>query len=103
MRRQRRTKAQWQHILTAQQSSGLTPSEYCVKHCIHLQSFYARRCEMNKRAAQQTGKLIKVSLPKTQPVPMTPPLTVVYRGVTLNVGQVVEAKWLADVMKALAS
>ncbi|MGO4894499.1 hypothetical protein ACEN2L_19205 [Flavobacterium sp. W21_SRS_FM6] len=58
---------------------------------------------MNKRAAQQTGKLIKVSLPKTQPVPMTSPLTVVYRGVTLNVGQVVEAKWLADVMKALAS
>tara|TARA_R110001583_G_scaffold195351_1_gene372111 strand:- start:6326 stop:6637 length:312 start_codon:yes stop_codon:yes gene_type:complete len=103
MRRQRRTKAQWQHIFTAQQSSGLAPSEYCVKNSIHLQTFYARRCEMNKRAAQQTGKLIKVSLPQTQPLLMTPPLTVVYRGVTLNVGQTVEAKWLANLMKALTS
>lgn len=103
MRRQRRTKAQWQHIFTAQQPSGLAPSEYCVKHSIHLQTCYARRCEMNKRAAQQTVFLIKVSLPKTQPAPMTSPLTVVYCGVTLNVEQIVEAKWLADVMKAVVS
>jgi len=33
----------------------------------------------------------------------SPTLTVVYHDVTLNVGQAVEAKWLADVMKALAS
>jgi hypothetical protein len=103
MRRQRRTKAQWQSILSAQQSSGLAPPEYCAKHSIHLQTFYARRCDMNKRAASPTGKLIKVSQLKTQPVPMTPSLTIVYRGVTLNLGQVVDAKWLVDVMKALAS
>lgn len=103
MRQQRRTKAQWQSILTAQQSSGLAPSEYCVKHNIHLQTFYARKCEMSKSTAQPSGNLIKVSQPKTLPVSTTPQFTVVYHGVTLNVDRVVEAKWLADVMKALAS
>lgn len=52
--------------------------------------------------AQPSGKLIKVSQPKTLLLP-TPQLTVVYHGVTLNVNHAVEAKWLADVMKALAS
>lgn len=103
MRRQRRTKAQWQGIFTAQQASGLGPPEYCVKHGIHLQTFYARRCEMSKRAASPSGKLIKISQPKVQAVSTTPQLTFVYHGVILNVGRNVEAKWLANVMKALAS
>jgi len=103
MRRQRRTKAPWQSILASQQSSGLVPPEYCMKHSIHLQTFYARRCEMNKRPASPSGKLIKVSQPNTQSAPTPPQLTVVYHGVTLNVDPLVEAKWLANVMKALAS
>jgi hypothetical protein len=103
MRQQRRTIAQWQSILTAQQASGLPPPEYCVKHSIHLQTFYARRCELNKRTAQPSGKLIKVSQSKPQSIPTSPQLTVVYHGVTLNMNHVVEAKWLANVMKALAS
>lgn len=103
MRRQRRTKAQWQSILSAQQSSGLAPPEYCVKHNIHLQTFYARRCEMNKRTGPPSGQLIKIVQPKTQPVPTPPQLTVVYHGVSLNVNHAVEAQWLAGVIKALAS
>ena len=91
------------NIFTAQQASGLGPPEYCVKHGIHLQTFYARRCEMSKRAASPSCKLIKVSQPNTQVVPTPPQLTVVYHGVTLNVDPLVEAKWLANVMKALAS
>jgi hypothetical protein len=47
--------------------------------------------------------LVKVVRPKPEPVSTPPPLTVVYHGVTLNVGHTVEAKWLADVIKALAS
>jgi hypothetical protein len=103
MRRQRRTKAQWQNIFTAQQASGFAPPEYCVKHNIHLQTFYARRCEMNKMAPQHTGKLIKIVKSKTQSVSMTSELTIVYHGVTLHVDRSVDAKWLADVMKVLAS
>ena len=34
---------------------------------------------------------------------MTPQLPVIYHGVTLNLGRTVATKWLADVMKALAS
>ena len=58
---------------------------------------------MNKKITQPSGKLIKVVIPKSQPVFTTPSLTVIYLGVTLNVDQTTIAKWLADVMKALAS
>jgi hypothetical protein len=103
MRRQRRTKGEWEIILAAQQDSDLTAPEYCVKHNIHLQTFYARKCDINKKIAQTTSKLVKVLKPKPQSLSTTPSLTVVYQGITLNVDRTIEAKWLADVIKALAS
>ena len=103
MRRQRRTKEEWLATFAAQQASGLNMTEYCAKHNILLKTFSARKCDMNKKTARPTGKLIKVVKPNSQSVSTTPSLTVVYHEVTLNVGQAVEAKWLADVMKALAS
>lgn len=103
MRRERRTREEWKAIFVAQQSSGVTAAEYCAKHSIHLKTFSARKSDIDKRSAQPTGKLVKVVKPKPEPVSTPPPLTVVYRGVTLNVDHAVEAKWLADVIKALAS
>ncbi len=101
MRRQRRTKDEWKIILAAQQDSDLTAPEYCVKHNIHLQTFYARKCDINKKTA---SKLVKVLKPRPQPLSTTPSsLTLVYQGITLNVDQAIEAKWVADVMNALAS
>ena len=102
MRRDLRTPEEWKAIFIAQQSSGVSAREYCTKHNIHLKTFSARKSDIDKRTAQQTGKLVKVVKPKSAPVSATP-LTVVYRDVTLNVAHAVEAKWLVDVMKALAS
>ena len=102
MRRERRTREEWKSIFVAQQSSGVTAREYCAKHNIHFKTFSARKSDIDKRLAKRTGNLVKVVSPKPVPVVTPPPLTVVYRGVTLNVGQAVEAKWLADVIKALA-
>lgn len=101
MRRQRRTKDEWIATFAAQQASDLNMTEYCAKHDILLKTFSARKCGMNKMTARPTGKLIKVVKPKSQSVSTTPSLTIVYHDVTLNVSQTVEAKWLADVMKAL--
>lgn len=103
MRRERRTREQWKAIFVAQLSSGVTAREYCVKHNIHLKTFFARKSDIDKRAVQPTGNLVKVVRAKPERISAPTPLTVVYHGVTLNVGQAVEAKWLADVMKALAS
>lgn len=103
MRRERRTREEWKAIFVAQQSSGVTAREYCAKHNIHLKTFCARKSDIDKRTAKPTGKLVKVVRSKTAPVSTPPPLTIVYHGVTLNVGQAVEAKWLADIIKALAS
>jgi hypothetical protein len=50
-----------------------------------------------------TGKLVNVLKPNSTPVSAIPLLSVVYQGVTVNVSQAVEAKWLAEVMKALDS
>jgi hypothetical protein len=102
MRRERRTSQEWQAIFIAQQSSGIAAREYCAKHNIHFKTFSARKRDIGKRAEPRTGKLVKVVQPKSELTSM-PPLTVVYHGVTLNVGQAIEAKWLADVIKALAS
>jgi hypothetical protein len=102
MRGERRTREEWKAIFVAQQSRDVTAREYCAKHYIHLKTFCARKSDIDKRIAPPTGKLVKVVRPKPEPVSTPPPQTVVYHGVTLNVGQAVEAKWLADVIKALA-
>ena len=102
MRRQRQTKDEWENTVAAQQASGLKISEYCAKYNIHLQTFYARRSEINKKTVQTNCKLVKVFKSKSQLVSTTTPLTIIYNGVTLSVAQPVEATWLADVMKALA-
>ena len=102
MRRQRQTKNEWENTVAAQQASGLKISEYCAKYNIHLQTFYARRSEINKKMVQTNCKLVKVFKSKSQLVSTTPPLTIIYNGVTLSVAQPVEPTWLADVMKALA-
>jgi hypothetical protein len=103
MLRERRTTEEWKAIIAAQQSSGVSAHEYCAKHNIHLKTFSARKSDIDKRTAQPIGKLVKVVKPKSAPVSAPPPLTVVYRDVTLNVAHAVEAKWIVDVMKALAS
>ena len=103
MRRERRTKEEWKAIFFAPQSSGITAREYCAKHNIHFKTFSARKSDIDKRSSQQTGKLVKVVRPKSAQVSTPAPLTIIYHGVTLNVGHTVEAKWLADVITALAS
>lgn len=103
MRRERRTREEWKDIFVAQQSSGVSAREYCAKHNIHLNTFCARKSDIDKRSAKRIGKLVKVVNPQSAPGPAPPPLTVVYHDVTLSVDHAVEAKWLADVIKALAS
>tara|TARA_R110000868_G_scaffold38601_1_gene134889 strand:- start:566 stop:880 length:315 start_codon:yes stop_codon:yes gene_type:complete len=104
MRQQRRTKQQWDSIFASQITSGLTASEYCAKHGIHHKTFSARKSDFNKRTSQSTSnKLVKVVTSKPKVVSSTSPFSVVYRDVILNVDQAVEARWLADVIKALAS
>jgi hypothetical protein len=102
MRRQRQTKDEWENTVAARQVSGLKNFEYCAKYNIHLQTFYARRSEINKKAVQTTNKLVKVLKSKSQLVSTIPPLTIIHNGVTLSVAQPVEATWLVDVMEALA-
>ncbi|MDO6842164.1 hypothetical protein Q4602_22060 [Paraglaciecola chathamensis] len=103
MRRERRTKEQWEAIFLAQQSSGITAREYCAKHNIHHKTFSARKSGFKNKTERPISKLVKVVKANPESKSTTPTLTVVYHGVTLNVGKNVEAKWLADVMKALAS
>ena len=93
MRRKRQTKNEWENTVAAQQASGLNISEYCAKHNIHLQTFYARRSEVNKKAVQTTSKLVKVKVlkSKSQLVSTTLPLTIIHNGVTLSMAQPVES------------
>ncbi|WP_059365030.1 hypothetical protein [Pseudoalteromonas sp. '520P1 No. 423'] len=42
-----RNQEQWQSIIEAQQSSGLTIIDYCRQHKLSLTSFYAHRKKLN--------------------------------------------------------
>ena len=103
MRREQRTKDEWGATWLAQQTSGLNAREYCEKHNIHFKTFSARKSDIRRNAVKPTGKLVNVLKPNSTPVSASPLLSVVYQGVTVNVSQAVEAKWLAEVMKALDS
>jgi len=48
MRHQRQTKEEWENTIAAQQASGLKAYEYCAKHNIQIQTFYARGSEINE-------------------------------------------------------
>lgn len=96
MRRQRRTKDEWKNIFAAQQASDLDAPEYCAKRNIHLQTFYARKSDINKKTAQPNSKWVKVVKPQLAPVSAPHSLTLVYHGVILNAAPSVEAKWLAS-------
>jgi hypothetical protein len=100
MRQQRQTKEDWKNTVAAQQASGLKDSEYCAKHNIHIQTFYARRSENNKKTTQTISKLVKVIQSTPPLISTTAPLTIIHHGLTLSVTQPVEVKWLTDVIKA---
>jgi len=103
MRQQRQSTEEWENTVAAQQASGLKAYEYCAKHNIHIQIFYARRSEINKKTTQTSSKLVKVIQFTPSLISTTPPLAIIYHGGTLSVTQPVEAKWLTDVMKALTT
>ena len=106
MRRKRRTKEEWKATLDAQKASGLTAPEYCAKHKIHLQTFYARKSDILKPWPKPNPKAwVKVSKETTSPVTQSPKpkLSLHYQGVVINVLHTPEPDWLTDVIKGLAS
>lgn len=102
MRRKRRTKEEWKATLQAQKASGLTAPEYCAKHKIHLQTFYARKSDILKPWPKPKA-WVKVDKEVTPPTTSSPKLSLHYQGVVINVLHSPEPEWLTDVIKGLAS
>ena len=86
MRRKRRTKEEWRATIDAQEASGLKAPEYCAKLKIHLQTFYARKCDVLKPRPKPNPKAwVKVSKDKVDPTSPAPQLSLHYQGVVINV------------------
>jgi len=60
-----RSKKQWQKILFAQPTSGLSISQYCKNKNINISNFYAWRKRLGSKESSQSGflQLNKCSLP----------------------------------------
>ena len=60
-----RSKKQWQKILFAQPTSGLSISQYCKNKSINLSNFYAWRKRLSSNESPKPGflRLIKPSFP----------------------------------------
>lgn len=104
MPRKRRTKEEWKATLEAQETSGLTAPQYCAKHDIHLQTFYARKSDINKPWPKpNVNAWVKVR--KSQPVTQhpSPQLSLQYQDVVISILQTPEPRWLSQVIKELAS
>jgi len=103
MRRKRRTKEEWKATLEAQKATGLTAPEYCAKHKIHLQTFYARKSDILKPWPKPKPKAwVKVDKEATPTIP-SPKLSLHYQGVVINLPHSPEPEWLTGVIKGLAS
>jgi len=104
MRRKRRTKEEWKTTLEAQKASGLTAPEYCAKHKIHLQTFYARKSDILKPWPKPNPKAwVKVDKEATPLPTVSPKLSLHYQGVVINVLHSPEPEWLTEVVKGLTS
>jgi hypothetical protein len=90
--------------LEAQKASGLTAPEYCAKHKIHLQTFYARKSDILKPWPKPNPKAwVKVTKDKLPSTAKSPQLTLQYQGVVINVLYSREPSWLTEIGKGLAS
>ena len=45
----RRTAAQWQQLIQAQETSGLTIQQFCAEHQLTLSNFYLQRKKLQQR------------------------------------------------------
>ena len=104
MPRKRRTKEEWKSTIEAQKASGLSAPQYCAKHDIHLQSFYARKSDMNKSWPKPNAKAwVKVSNAKPVAQNSLPQLSLQYQDLVINILQTPSPRWLSEVIKELAS
>ena len=60
-----RSKKQWQKLLFAQSTSGLSISQYCKNKNINISNFYAWRKRLSSNASPKPGflRLIKPAFP----------------------------------------
>ena len=112
----RRSLADWQTIIEAQQASGLTIVEYCRRHQLSIKSFSARKLKI-KRQAQQLATdadaptgfiLVKPAIKPTMPTvilktdnvkPQMPGIILKTGNVTLQLPPSSTPEWLGRLVR----
>lgn len=95
-----KTLAEWQTLVTRQQSSGLTIVDFCQEHKIATSSFYKFRKRLQHQECEPA--FIKVSEP-TVGAKMQPTVSLTYGDISLSFSSSSEPAWLANFVKALQS
>ena len=98
-----RSQQQWQELISAQECSDLSITDFCRKHKISTTSFYGRRSALFKQASSS-------SLPDTAFVKVViPPSSQPSEFAVLSVGSAElrftkqpDTQWLASLMRQLA-
>lgn len=99
-----KTMHDWQAILDAQKSSGLSIKAFCQQHNITNSNFYKHRKKLN--VTPLNTSLIKVTTanrPISNATTTNNRITLLHGKTTLIFTEQCEPLWLADLLKALQS
>jgi hypothetical protein len=98
----RRSLADWQTIIEAQQASGLTIVEYCRHHQLNVKSFGARKAKIKRKAQQlSAAPAAPAEFIQVKPViaPQMPAVILKTGNVTLQLPPSSTPEWLGQLVR----
>jgi hypothetical protein len=101
--RKRRSQSEWQSLLKAQKESQLNVADFCRQQGLDAKYFSKRkRVFETQETTSATSRFIKISpTPSTSPMP-NPELALHHQNTRLVLHAGIDARWVADLMKALS-
>lgn len=95
----RRSKEQWQEIISKQQQSSLNAAQFCRKEGIDQKYFSTRKRQLQKESTSSTPVFTRLKInPSTR---QDIAFEYQYKNSTIKFTQLPKAKWLGDLMRTL--
>ena len=101
--RKRRSQSEWQALLKAQRESLLSVADFCRQQGLDAKYFSKRKRALEiQQTTSESNRFIKISpTPSTSPM-LSMELALHHQNTRLVLHAGIDARWVADLMKALS-
>ncbi|NND59866.1 MAG: IS66 family insertion sequence element accessory protein TnpB [Gammaproteobacteria bacterium] len=101
--RKRRSRAQWQSLISDQAQSGLGVAEFCKQHGLGAKYFYRKRRLLQdaKALVPASESFIRVSPERSPSVPVENSVVLQHRESRLQMPVTTDPAWLARLLQSL--